>query len=188
MASERARMLREGRRKAQFAKFRLLQLNLVPLVDTFVAIVFFSLTTAVVGELAPVLNGVELPEARVGQAAHQELTLGVSSRPGAVLFNGQQVMTPAAAATAQSNIPEQPLVVPQLLAVMRAAADSIRRANNLAANAQLGIPLAIQGDRTMRYDLLQRLIQTARWAGFQRITLQVRRATEAGGAAPTVAM
>jgi biopolymer transport protein ExbD len=187
MASERARMLRESRRKAQFAKFRLIQLNLVPLVDTFVAIVFFSLTAAVVGELAPVLNGVELPEARVGQPARQELTLGVSSRPGAVVFNGRSVMSPAAAATAISNVPEQPLIVPQLLTVMRAAADSIRQANGLAATAQLGVPLAIQGDRTMRYDLLQRLIQTARWAGFQRITLQVRRSTEQGSA-PAVSM
>lgn len=187
MPSERARMLREGRRKAQFAKFRLLQLNLVPLVDTFVAIVFFSLTSAVVGELAPLLNGVDLPEAKVGVTAHQELTLGVSSRPQAVVFNGKQVMTATAAATAQSDVPNQPLIVPQLLAAMRGVADSIRSTNGLAPTAQLGIPLAIQGDRSMRYDLLQRLIQTARMAGFQRITLQVRRATEQGSA-PTVTM
>ena len=41
----RARAAREGRRAAQFAKFRMTELNLVPLVDTFVAIVFFSLLT-----------------------------------------------------------------------------------------------------------------------------------------------
>src|SRR5438874_1421267 len=94
MPSERARALREGRRKSQFAKFALVQLNLIPLVDTFVAIVFFSLTAATVGELAPILNG----------------------------------------------------------------------------------------ERTMGYDLLQRLLQSARMAGFQKITLQVRRATEQGSA------
>ena len=187
MASERARAMREGRRKAQFAKFRLVQVNLVPLVDTFVAIVFFSLTAAVVGELAPILSGVELPEAKVGAPAHQELTLGVSSRPQAIVFNGRQVMTASAAASAVSNVPEQPLVVPQLLTTMRAAADSIRGANGMRADQPIGIPLAIQGDRTMRYDLLQRLLQTARMAGFQKITLQVRRATEQGSA-PTVTM
>jgi hypothetical protein len=39
----------------------------------------------------------------------------------------------------------------------------------------------------MRYDLLQRLLQTARIAGFRTITLQVQRATEQGDAA-TVTM
>ena len=187
MASERARMLRESRRKAQFAKFRLVQVNLVPLVDTFVAIVFFSLTAAVVGELAPILNGVDLPEAKVGVSAHQELTLGVASKPASVVFNGRQVMSASAAASAVSDVAEQPLVVPQLLRTMRAAADSIRQANGLQPNQPIAIPLAIQGDRTMRYDLLQRLLQTARMAGFQKITLQVRRATEQGSA-PTVTM
>jgi biopolymer transport protein ExbD len=187
MASDRARALREGRRKAQFAKFHFVQLNLVPLVDTFVAIVFFSLTAATVGELAPVLNGVQLPEAKVGLPAHQELTLGVSSRPAAIMFNGHQVMSAQAAATAPSKNPDQPLIVPQLLTVMQAAADSLRKANGTAADRPLGVPLAIQGDRSMRYDLLQRLLQTARLAGFQRITLQVRHATEQGSA-PTVTM
>jgi hypothetical protein len=36
----RARAARLARRAAQFSKFRLIQLNLVPLVDTFVSVVF----------------------------------------------------------------------------------------------------------------------------------------------------
>lgn len=187
MASERARALREGRRRAQFQKFRLIQLNLVPLVDTFVAIVFFSLTAATVGDLAPILNGVTLPQAKVGAAAHQELTLGVSSRPPQVIFNGRPVMSVTAAAQATSNVPEQPLVVPQLYSALKTAADSIRQANGVNPNESVTTPLAIQGDKTMRYDLLQRLLQTARLAGFRTITLQVQRATEQG-AAPTVTM
>ena len=47
----RGRDMRAARRAAQFAKFRITELNLVPLVDTFVSIVFFALTTATVGEL-----------------------------------------------------------------------------------------------------------------------------------------
>ena len=42
MLTERTRAIREGRRRTQFQKFHLVQLNLIPLVDTFVAIVFFS--------------------------------------------------------------------------------------------------------------------------------------------------
>jgi biopolymer transport protein ExbD len=182
MPSERARALREGRRRAMFQKFGLVQLNLIPLVDTFVAIVFFSLTAATVGDLAPILSGVQLPQAKVGAPAHQELTLGISSKPAAIVFNGRQLMSVSAAATATSNVPEQPLVVPQLYAVLKTAADSIRSVNGTNQSESVATPLAIQGDRTMRYDLLQRLLQTARLAGFRTITLQVQRATEQGQA------
>jgi biopolymer transport protein ExbD len=187
MASERARALREGRRRAMFQKFGLVQLNLIPLVDTFVAIVFFSLVAATVGDLAPILNGVTLPQAKVGAAAHQELTLGVSSRPAQVIFNGRPLMSVSAAASAVSNVENQPLVVPQLYSALKTAADSIRQANGVSQNESVTTPLAIQGDKTMRYDLLQRLLQSARLAGFRTITLQVQRATEQG-AAPTVTM
>ena len=68
---------RAARRAAQFAKFRITELNLVQLVDTFVSIVFFALTSATVGELAPVAAGVRLPEASIGGSALQQLTLGV---------------------------------------------------------------------------------------------------------------
>lgn len=182
MMSERTRAIREARRRSQFQKFRLVQLNLIPLVDTFVAIVFFSLTAATVGDLAPVLQGVSLPQARVGAPAHQELTLGVSSRPAAILFNGRQLMSVNAAAQATSNNPDQPLVVPQLYSALKTAADSIRQASGTSPNESVTTPLAIQGDSTMRYDLLQRILQSARLAGFRQITLQVQRATEQGQA------
>ena len=41
--------------------------------------------------------------------------------------------------------------------------------------------LAIQGDRSMRYDLLSRIMQTARMAGFRNLSLQVRRVGDAAG-------
>jgi biopolymer transport protein ExbD len=182
MMSERTRAIREARRRGQFQKFRLVQLNLIPLVDTFVAIVFFSLTAATVGDLAPILTGVSLPQAKVGAPAHQELTLGVSSRPAAIMFNGKQLMSVTAAAQATSNYPDQPLVVPQLYSVLKTAADSIRQASGTSPNESVTTPLAIQGDKTMRYDLLQRILQTARLAGFRQITLQVQRTTEQGQA------
>ena len=182
MMSERTRAIREARRRSQFQKFRLVQLNLIPLVDTFVAIVFFSLTAATVGDLAPILTGVSLPQAKVGAPAHQELTLGVSSRPAAILFNGKQLMSVSAAAQATSNYPDQPLVVPQLYNALKTAADSIRRVNGASPNESVTTPLAIQGDKTMRYDLLQRILQSARLAGFRQIMLQVQRTTEQGQA------
>jgi biopolymer transport protein ExbD len=66
--------------------------------------------------------------------------------------------------------------------VLKLAADSIRQASGTSPNESVTTPLAIQGDKTMRYDLLQRILQSARLAGFRQITLQVQRTTEQGQA------
>lgn len=171
----RAASNREMRRAAQFAKFRMINLNLVPLVDTFVSIVFFALTTATVGELAPIVNGVALPETRVGAPTHEQLTLAVASNPASIVFNKQPVMSVNEAASAASTYPGQPLAIPGLYARLKTAADSIRKEKSIAADESVDVPLAIQGDRTMRYDLLSRVLQTARLAGFRNVTLQVKR-------------
>src|ERR1700722_2640818 len=102
--TSRAKMSREARRTAQFSKFRLAELNLVPLVDTLVSIVFFALTTAVVGELAPVVSGVTLPESRVRASALQQLTLGVGSQ---VTLANKPIMNTLDAAQSVSTMPDQ---------------------------------------------------------------------------------
>jgi biopolymer transport protein ExbD len=77
-------------------------------------------------------------------------------------------------------------VIPALYTRLKASVDSIRQTSNLDQNTSVPTKLAIQGDKTMRYDLLQRLLQTARMAGFKNITLQVHRVgVPEGGAAPT---
>jgi len=172
----RARAARLARRAAFFNKFRLIQLNLVPLVDTFVSVVFFTLTTATVGELAPVIAGINLPESRVGQPALQQLTLGIGPQ---VTVAGRAVMTTLEAAQSRSNDPAQPLVIPVLYAVLRTKADSIRAFRSTPVTQSIDTPLAIQADRTMRYDLLSRVMQTARLAGFRNLTLQVNRVADA---------
>jgi biopolymer transport protein ExbD len=179
----RAKMARESRRAAQFAKFRLAELNLIPLVDTFVSIVFFALTTAAVGELAPVIRGVNLPESSVGESAMKELTLGIGGDN--VTVAGRPVMQTVQAARSQSNNPAQPLLIPELFAALSAKADSVRAATGVAADESVNTKLAIQGDRTMRYDLLARVLQTARLAGFRNVTLQVNRTgADEGASAP----
>ncbi len=172
----RARAARESRRAGQFAKFKITEINLVPLVDTFVSVVFFALTTITVGELAPVAAGVTLPESHVGNYALQQLTLGVGSD---LTLGGRLVVGTAEAAASPSTMPGEPLVIPQLYAALRVKADSIRSALGRPVGEALIAPLAIQADHTMRYDLLSRLMQTARLAGFINISLQVRRAEDA---------
>ncbi len=182
MAAEmtRARAAREARRTAQFAKFRITELNLVPLVDTFVAIVFFSLATATVGDQMPVMPGVDLPNSRVGEAALQELTVGI----GATLtLNATPIMSSREAAAVASNRPTEPLLIPQLYTALRAQADSLRSVQGIGQNKSVPNPLAIQGDKTMPYSLLARIMQTARLAGFSNVSLQVNRTDEAAVAA-----
>jgi len=174
----RGRDRRAQRRAAQFAKFRITELNLVPLVDTLVSIVFFALTTATVGELAPVVPGVRLPQAQVGATALQQLTLGIGPQ---VTLAGHPIMSTLDAARAPSNDPAQPLLIPPLYAALRQAADSIRRAKHVPAAEPLDAPLAIQGDKSMRYDLLARMMQTARLAGFKNLSLQVNKVERAAG-------
>lgn len=178
----RAKMARESRRAQQFAKFRLTELNLVPLVDTFVSIVFFALTTAAVGELAPVVRGVTLPESTVGESAMKELTVGIGGVN--LTLAGRTVIPTRQAASSQSNMPGQPLLIPELYAALRSKADSVRASTGKDSQTSVDTKLAIQGDRTMRYDLLSRVLQTARLAGFRNVTLQVNR-TGADKGAPT---
>jgi len=168
----RAREERKLRRMKQFAKFRVTQLNLVPLVDTFVSIVFFALTTTTVGELAPIIPGVSLPQASVGLNALSQLTIGVGAD---VTVANRYVMHTADAAAAASDDPAQPLKIPALYAELRQLGDSLRGARGLSKSQDLDMPLAIQADKTMRFDLLSRFMQTARLAGFRRIALQVQR-------------
>jgi biopolymer transport protein ExbD len=172
----RARAAREARRTAQFAKFRITELNLVPLVDTFVAIVFFSLATATVGDQMPVMPGVTLPDSRVGETALQELTVGIGNQ---ITINAVPVMTTAEAASARSGNPNEPLLIPKLYSALRVEADSIRKSKGIAQDKSVPNPLAIQGTKTMPYSILARIMQTARLAGFQNVSLQVNRTDEA---------
>ena len=174
----RARAAREARRTAQFAKFRITELNLVPLVDTFVAIVFFSLATATVGEQMPVMPGVNLPDSRVGETALQELTVGIGST---LTLNATPIMSTRDAAAEASNQPNEPLLIPKLYTALRVQADSLRKVQGLDQNTSIKNPLAIHGDKTMPYSLLARVMQTARLAGFQNVSLQVNR-TDAAAA------
>ncbi|HKG90529.1 MAG TPA: biopolymer transporter ExbD [Gemmatimonadaceae bacterium] len=177
--TSRAKQAREARRAAQFAKFRLTELNLVPLVDTLVSIVFFGLTTAAVGDMTVVMPGVTLPESSVGVPALKELTLGVAND---LTLSGHKLMSTADAARAQSNMPNEPLIIPALRSALQKAADSVRTATHTPTGQPLKTPLAIQGSKTMRYDLLARIMQTARHSGFSKISLQVQRTGAEGSA------
>jgi biopolymer transport protein ExbD len=78
-------------------------------------------------------------------------------------------------------------MIPVLLTALKEAGDSIRTAHGIAADQPVDAPLAIQADKSMRYDLLARLMQTARLAGFKNISLQVRHTGEAALGPPVEA-
>lgn len=185
-ASGRTSASRESRRTSQFAKFKQLQLNLIPLVDVFVSLVFFTLITMSAATV-PIVQGVRLPEAEVGIEAISQLTVGIGSRPAEVSVGGQSVMSVAEAAAARSDDPNRPLVIPKLLSVLNQHADSLRRLTDLPRDSAVQNQLAIHADRTLRYDVLARVMQTARSAGFRNISLQVLRAGVEEGAATRIA-
>jgi biopolymer transport protein ExbD len=189
-ATSRGKAMREARRAAQFSKFRLISLNLVPLVDTFVSIVFFALTTQTLGAVAPMVRGVNLPETTLESPAIERLTLGVS-REKVVLGQGERftdVMSTQQAAAQRSSDPAQPLVIPNLYAALKQRADSIRAEDDVPANQSVETTLAVQAEKSMRYALLARVIQTARVAGFKNLTLQVLHVgDESGEPAPAPA-
>jgi biopolymer transport protein ExbD len=145
-----------------------------------VAIVFFSLATATVGEQMPVAPGVTLPDSRVGETALQELTVGISNQ---VTLNQVAIMTTPEAAAAQSNNPSEPLLIPKLYNALRVQADSLRKIQGVDQNTSVKNPLAIHGDKTMPYSILARVMQTARLAGFRNVSLQVNRTENAPAAA-----
>ena len=177
----RGKDARSERRAAQFAKFRITELNLVPLVDTFVSIVFFALTSVTVGELAPVVAGVRLPDANVGAPALQQLTLGVGRD---ITLGGTTIMGTVEAAQSVSNDPAQPLLIPRLFTALKQASDSIKTAHGIAADQPADATIAVQADKSMRYDLLARIMQCLRSAGFKNVSLHVNRTgTEAAAAA-----
>jgi hypothetical protein len=111
----------------------------------------------------------------VGSSALQELTLGVGRD---ITLGGARVTGTLDAAAAPSNDPTQPLLIPVLLTALKEAGDSIKTAHGIAADQPVDAPLAIQADKSMRYDLLARLMQTSRLAGFKNISLQVKRLGE----------
>lgn len=183
MASQsRASSARESRRVSQFAKFRAVELSLIPLVDVFISLVFFMLLTQT-QSVTPVAPGVRLPEARTGAEAPERITIGIGSQPAQITIDGQVLMTVQQAAAVRSEDPSQPLLIPQLLGTLRQKADSVRRVGNIGRDRSVDVQVAIHGDRTMRYDLLARIMQSARHAGFRNITLQVLRSEEGGAVA-----
>lgn len=159
------------------------ELNLVPLVDTFVSIVFFALVSQTAGELAPMVTGVALPESSVGKPSAHEITLGIASRPAELTLAGDRVMTVQAAAQERSNVANEPLLIPTLFRALRITADSIRKEDDVPADQSVSATLAVQGDKAMRYDFLSRVLHTARKAGFKNVSLQVMKTEAAAPAA-----
>jgi biopolymer transport protein ExbD len=82
-------------------------------------------------------------------------------------------MTVQAAAQSRSNVPNEPLLIPDLYTALHITADSIRKANDVPADQSVNATLAVQADKSMHYDLLARVLQTARKAGFRNVSLQV---------------
>ena len=183
----RARAADRLRHAAHPSNARLIHLNLVPLVGTFASLAFFALATAKDARLAtredPVDRSVGQPAEGVGRTSRSQLTVGIGRE---ITVDGRPLMATMDAVGARFTDPSQPQLIPILYVTLRRTADSIRTANRLVAESPVVAPLAIRADPTTRYDLLARVMHTARLAGFRSLTLQVDRMYDAVPA-PTAA-
>lgn len=138
-----------------------------PLIDIFIAIVFFLMVGMTAGgEFVSVNPDVELPHS-TGEDASDELTVAIST--DRILIGGEPVMSVQEAMASASA--SEPYLIPQLFEQLRVVRDDIEA--TLQEDETFRGVLAIQGDRKIPYAVLSRVMYSARKAGFSAFNLHV---------------
>jgi biopolymer transport protein TolR len=148
------------RRQRQEKARRWPTLNLVALMDVFTILVFFFLVHSADGGTEAANQLVVLPESTAQQEPRE--TLVVMITPDTILLQGETVMA---------------------IDMLAPSADSIVLLRD-ALQAQFtggNREVTIMGDRSVPFDVLNKVMQTCKLAGFDAISLAVvQRAPEAG--------
>lgn len=138
-----------------------------PLIDIFIAIVFFLMVTMRAGGgFVSVVPAVELPSS-TGAPAEEELTVAVS--PDRILLGGEPLMSVEEALG--SARPSEPYLIPELHRSLREVREEISA--SLAEGESFRGTLAVQADRRIPYAVLSRILYSARKAGFRAFHLHV---------------
>lgn len=133
-------------------------LNLVALMDVFTILVLFFLVHSTDGAIDNDSGLVKLPESVSGGSAREAPVLTLA--PDRVLFEGQRVFDIDAALQAS--------------AIDMETLDRVLKASRLPETSEsAGRELVIMGDRSIPFDLLQRVMQTCTGAGYRDISLAV---------------
>lgn len=162
------------RRRRQETARRWPTLNLVALMDVFTILVFFFLVHST--ESTPLAQGerVNLPESIAAQQPRDTPVITIT--PHSILLEGETVIATATAMqSSKSGIPALQTAL-QSQASLHSAQDKDAEFTGRAARE-----LTIMGDRTIPFELLNRVMHSCTQAGYGNISLSVlQRATGAG--------
>jgi biopolymer transport protein ExbD len=153
------------RRQRQQKARRWPTLNLVALMDVFTILVFFFLVHSVDGGMEAASQLVVLPESIAQQEPRETLIVMVT--PDTILLQGEPVVAvDTVAASADSIDP--------LHAALQAQFSE-------EVPADTGREVTIMGDRSVPFEVLNRVMRTCKLAGYEHISLAViQRIPEAG--------
>ncbi len=147
-----------GKRKPGF--------NLVALMDIFTILVFFLLVNSSDVQELPSSRNVLLPESLIETKPRETIIVQVASRD--ILFEGRSIASVDAALADAGPIIE-PL---RLVLAERLATDPARQRGTAE--------ITIMGDRSIPFELLQRVMATSTEAGFGQVSLAVMQRTGEG--------
>ena len=156
---------RKWRRDAH-TKHRPERLRLTSMMDILTVLLLFLLKSFVVeGEVVTPAPGVELPSSSAESPPEESLVIAIS---GDAILLGNEPITTISAVLARDD-----LLIPELDARLDAA---YRRIEEIAQRRGREAPegkITIQGDRAMEFQLLQRVMYTCNFSGFDQLALAV---------------
>lgn len=152
------RMARHHRRLSQLPK-----LNLVSLMDIFTILVFFLLVNSSEVEVLSRDKSIELPASVADQQPDESLLLVVGDEQ--ILVNGRPV------ASVTDVLAQSDEEIPGLSEELALRAERARPLTE--AEAQIGRPITIMGDKGIPYKLLKKVMATCAASDYRDIALAV---------------
>ena len=158
MAARRQRKRRKGRMPTP--------LRLTSMMDILTVLLLFLLKSFVVeGEVITPVPGVDLPESSSDTAPRASAVVAIFD--GAVLLDGQMV-------TRVDGASDSGLLIPRLAErLAEARARELEIAQLRGEEVDYSPKIAIQGDRDISFELLQRVMYTCNQSGYADISLAV---------------
>lgn len=152
--------------RAEEGRKREARLMLVSLIDTFVILVVFLFQNfSAEGDIMSIAPDLTLPEARVENKPTQSVIVAVTNR--SVVVEGKKV------AEADEALKDADLVIDGLYEEMVRIADLKRAIAELDEEKQFRGEVIIQGDKSITFELLKRVMYTCGRAEYGEISLAV---------------
>lgn len=148
------------------------ELNLIPMIDILSVLVSFLLVYSTEVEILQNSEGIEIPESIVTAKPRESVVVMLTTQE--LLVQGQRVATLADLRADRS-------------ATFRPLLQVLDRPRIVSGGVQEEQEVTVMADKSLPYELLKKVMQTATAAGFGKIsfaTIEKDKALEAGAAAP----